>query len=251
MEGEMDGQKWHRRYSKDSYDGEKIYYTCEGYRNCPKLLYLLLHADCQDVTVFICDSHEHNHEHRTRTHRLLKEVKFRLIHLLEFGVTRNEDLNNALKEDGFSELKASQLNNFKKRYSSVFEETLSDFDPFDDEQSKRLSEECFNNMNFSNASSTSQTQEATNAVTPKQSIGITSSSDKTSIQISQIKNADGNGFSIRRSKRLRDQALIDENPTKKVKPNDHNKADKLCPVCDLKMSKKLYWYCPNCKKNKK
>jgi hypothetical protein len=70
-----DGPKWHKRYPKDTKEGEKIYYCCDGYRDCPKILYLLLHADRQEVTAYICDSHEHKHEDSSNSNQLPKESK--------------------------------------------------------------------------------------------------------------------------------------------------------------------------------
>ena len=36
---------YNKRYKRETEDGEKVYYHCAGYLKCPKVAYILLHAD--------------------------------------------------------------------------------------------------------------------------------------------------------------------------------------------------------------
>ena len=47
-----------------------------------------------------------------------KKSKEKLTELLELGVRRNNDLNKALKKAGLPQLKFTQLNNFKSRFTA-------------------------------------------------------------------------------------------------------------------------------------
>ena len=35
-------KNYHYRYTRDSYDGDKRYFTCNGFDKCPKAIYLLI-----------------------------------------------------------------------------------------------------------------------------------------------------------------------------------------------------------------
>ena len=79
---------------------------------------MLLHADSRDVTLYLCSSHEHKHIDTDRKFALPKKSKEKLTELLELGVRRNNDLNKALKKAGLPQLKFTQLNNFKSRFTA-------------------------------------------------------------------------------------------------------------------------------------
>ena len=45
---------YNTRYEKPSGEGKKIYYHCARNKRCPKVIYILMHCDLMDCTIFEC-----------------------------------------------------------------------------------------------------------------------------------------------------------------------------------------------------
>ena len=49
------------RFKNEANAGDKYYYRCKGFSNCKKIVYILMHVDSLQCTIFQ-SSAEHNHE---------------------------------------------------------------------------------------------------------------------------------------------------------------------------------------------
>ena len=74
LNGEIDGQSWTRRYSRETEEGEKTYFTCKNFQKCPKNLYMLKHSDSLEVSFWICSNKEHEHFRTKQAGRLPVET---------------------------------------------------------------------------------------------------------------------------------------------------------------------------------
>jgi hypothetical protein len=111
-DGEIDGVKWHKRKTNETYDGEKIRYKCQ--KNCPKEMFLLLHADIDAVTVYLSDN---EHQHIDQDKGLPKETMAKVEELLQLN-TQNCDILRTILRLGLPQITDVQLRNFKSRYTS-------------------------------------------------------------------------------------------------------------------------------------
>ncbi len=62
VESGVEGQRWTKRYERETFEGDKVYFSCENNPKCPKMLFILRHADSLDVSVWLCDADHVHHE---------------------------------------------------------------------------------------------------------------------------------------------------------------------------------------------
>ena len=103
----IEGFEYVFRYSK----GEKDYYHCKGFIKCPKELFLLRHDDSLEVSMYLCDSREHQHE--TKRGTLPAQSKSKVLELVSNGVRDNALIRNVLIKANLPCLKFAQMNRLK------------------------------------------------------------------------------------------------------------------------------------------
>jgi len=54
------GIEWTKRWTNETQEGEKIYFSCKGHPKCPKQIYILRHSDSLKTSIYICEA-DHAH----------------------------------------------------------------------------------------------------------------------------------------------------------------------------------------------
>ncbi len=111
----FEDQVWKKRCEKKTNEGDKIYFTCKSYSNCPKTLYLLIHNTNLKVSLFMSEC---DHQHETKKAKkgaLPIESVNHVMYLLRINVKKNNEIIKALKLANFPILSRIQLNNLKSR----------------------------------------------------------------------------------------------------------------------------------------
>ncbi len=71
MEREINGQYWTRRNTIETDDGDKVYYSCKNYKDCPKTAYILRHSDSEDASLWVAEC---EHIHKAKANCILPKV---------------------------------------------------------------------------------------------------------------------------------------------------------------------------------
>ena len=108
----IDGIKWVRKNRKNTHEGEKIFFRCEA--NCPKVLYILLHAENNKPSILISND-MHQHKKANGKTILPKPTREKVVELMSLGITKPLAILDTLKECDVPQITTTQLNNLKNR----------------------------------------------------------------------------------------------------------------------------------------
>ena len=110
MNNEM--SSYYFKYSKDTSSGRKAYYNCKKYIKCRKTMYINLHNDSSECTIFRCIE-DHNHEENK--YHIPQKLKDLVENCLKDGINSNKRILKKCRENNFSQVSVMQLNNLKAR----------------------------------------------------------------------------------------------------------------------------------------
>ena len=104
------------RYPRSSLEGEKRFYYCTGFVNCPCVMYLLKHADSLECSLWLAnENHYHNETNKKRLP--LKSVR-KIKEFIADGIRSNKRIIEKLKEQKLPQVSAKQISNLKQRQKS-------------------------------------------------------------------------------------------------------------------------------------
>jgi len=109
-------EEYSYRYHRSSSEGDKRFYHCTGFVNCPCVMYILKHADSLECSLWISnDNHYHKDSNKKRLP--LKSVK-KIKEFIGNGVRSNKRIIEKLKELKLPQVSAKQISNLKQREKS-------------------------------------------------------------------------------------------------------------------------------------
>ena len=110
----INDSRYRFRYTRNSQQGEKDFYHCDGNKKCPKTIYVLRHNDSIKATVWLA---KNNHHHKDSAVGNLPPKSVAHIKKLLEEKTRysNNEIMNSLRRHNCPQLTKLQINNLKQR----------------------------------------------------------------------------------------------------------------------------------------
>ena len=110
----IDDFKYRFRYTRETKEGTKDFYHCEGQIKCPKILYILRHSDSLKASIWLAKNSHCQKETNAGNLPPKSVAHIKKLFAEKFRYSNNEIINS-LRRNNCPQLTKTQINNLKQR----------------------------------------------------------------------------------------------------------------------------------------